>query len=163
MNDVTDLRYRRTFVVAATVERAFEEFTKGKGGWWPHDHRRGDRGVLGVGFEPRVGGEWYEHVLGGERISRGRILTWEPPARLVVSWPLIFAPDADVGAIGESEMEVNFRPHGKAQTLVDLEHRDMQRSTHPEIVRAAFFSPYGWDLVVSAYSGFLASEPWPVS
>ncbi|HEY0941478.1 MAG TPA: SRPBCC domain-containing protein [Steroidobacter sp.] len=162
MQPVIPLNYKRTFVVAASPSRAFEEFVNGKGGWWPHDHRRGADGVLGVGFEPRVGGEWYERVQGGGRVHRGTVLAFDAPNRLLASWPLIFSPDADRQAIGESQLEVRFMPHVGGSTLVDLEHRDMHRTTNVELVRRAFFSPYGWDLVVSAYTAYLASEPWPV-
>lgn len=154
------LDYRRTFVVRATPERAFEEYTAGRGGWWPHDHRRGPDPVIGIGFDPRVGGEWYERTADGTRVRRGEVLVWDPPHRVVGEWPLLFGADADPEELGTTEMELRFLPHGEGLTRVELEHRNMQNTTLPEPVRRMFFSPYGWDLVVHAFSAYLASEPW---
>jgi uncharacterized protein YndB with AHSA1/START domain len=154
-----ELFYRRTFVVSATPERAFEEWTQARGGWWPHDHRRGKLPVLGIGFEPRVGGDWYERSIDGTRLRRGEVLAWEPPRRVVQGWPLLFG-DEDAAEIGITEIELRFTPHGRDNTRVELEHRNMDRTTRLDDVKRLMFSPYGWDLVVHAFSAFLASEPW---
>jgi uncharacterized protein YndB with AHSA1/START domain len=151
----TEISYRRPFVVRATPERAFEEYTAARGGWWPHDHQLGELPVLGIGFDPRVGGEWYERAIDGSRVKRGEIVVWEPPHRLVVTWPL-----GDPDVVGSTEFELRFVAHGEGTTRVELEHRHLERTTMLDLVVTNLFSAYGWDLVVHNFSAYLASEPW---
>jgi len=157
MSTEPDLHYRRTFVVQASVEHAFEEFTRPIGGWWPRDHSHRDDQVL-VGFEGKVGGKWFDLCFDGMKIDRGTILAWEPPHRLMLAWPLTVDPDS---GLETSELEVCFVPHLPGSARVDLEHRNMQRADDVDIVKRAFFAPYGWDLLVYNFQAYLASEPWP--
>jgi uncharacterized protein YndB with AHSA1/START domain len=154
------LSYRRTVVVQATPEHAFEEFTQARGGWWPHDHKRGQLPVLGIGFEGGRGGEWYERAIDGSRVRRGDILVWEPPHRLVAEWPLLLGEEAKLEEIGTSQMEVRFSPHGEGTARLELEHRNMHHTTRRDLVQRFFFLPYGWDMVVDNFAAYLASEPW---
>jgi uncharacterized protein YndB with AHSA1/START domain len=154
------LSYKRTFFVPVSAQRAFSEFTNPQGGWWPHDHQRGPEPVLGIGVEAKVGGEWYERTFSGARVRRGTVLVWEPPRRLVLSWPLNLGQNVDMKALGESELEIQFIPYREEVTWVDLEHRDMQRTPDIKKLRP-FFSPYGYDLLVYNFYAYLASEPWP--
>jgi uncharacterized protein YndB with AHSA1/START domain len=160
MSDADELAYKRTFVVKGSPELAFNEFTNGQGGWWPHDHRRGKLDVLGVVFEPRVGGSWSDRVVDGSRVPRGKVLVWDPPRRVVVDWP--FAADQAAGTQLEaaSELDVYFYEHGSDTTRVDLEHRGMHHTHALDLVKEKFFSPYGWDLVVANFTAYLASYPW---
>jgi len=155
-----ELSYRRPFIVRATPERAFEEYTAGRGGWWPHDHQLGKLPVLGIGFDPRVGGEWYERAIDGSRVKRGDVLVWEPPHRVVVTWPLVDPAAPGAAEIGSTEFELRFLPHGEGTTRVELEHRHLERTSRADLVMGAVFSPYGWDLVVHNFTAYLASEPW---
>src|ERR1035438_6613319 len=44
MTTHTDTAVRRSISVRAAVERAFQAFTAGMEGWWPHDHHIGKVG-----------------------------------------------------------------------------------------------------------------------
>lgn len=158
MDSTGEISYRRTFVVPVDADQAFKELTTAEGAWWPRDHNLGALPTLGIGFDPEVGGEWYETSIDGTRIHRGTVLAWDPPRRVVVDWPLYFSPPED-GA-RSSEWEVRFHDHPGGGTRVELEHRGMHRSDDVEFVSDKFFSRYGWDMVVRNYAGFLASGPW---
>lgn len=152
-----ELFYRRTIIVNASVEHAFEEYTAPIGGWWPRDHSQQDNQIL-VEYERRVGGRWYDLCFDGQRLERGKILVWKPPHRLVVSWPLAFGKDeAEYGA---SELEARFFAHRPGSARVYFEHRHMERTHDIDFIKKTFFSPYGWDLMVHNYQAYLASEPW---
>src|SRR2546427_410397 len=84
---------RSTDIVTATVEvavdpaTAFAIFTEEIGRWWrpgPINWNDAERAV-GIRIEPGVGGRWLEiyDEATGEGFECGRILIWEPGARLV--------------------------------------------------------------------------------
>ena len=108
--------------VAATPERAFDVFTREIGLWWCHDGlfsftRRGN-GRLAL--EPGEGGRLTETFDDGSEFEIGRVRTWEPPARLVLSWRQeSFAPEQ------VTEVHVTFEPVGSppdVETRVTVQH-----------------------------------------
>ncbi|HEY7510564.1 MAG TPA: SRPBCC family protein [Vicinamibacteria bacterium] len=112
---------RASVTVARPPAEAFEVFTAGIARWWPlRSHSIGEARAAFCAIEPRVGGEVYEVRDDGQRFSWGRVLVWEPPHRLVMSWhpgrPLAVA----------QEVEVRFTPEGGG-TRVDLEHRGWEK------------------------------------
>ena len=75
---------RKSVRVAAPQERAFEVFTAGIGRWWPKSHHIGAADLDTFVIEPRAGGRWYERGVDGSECEVGKVLAWEPPARLVL-------------------------------------------------------------------------------
>lgn len=100
---------------------AFEVFTSGFGRWWPlATHSLGRERAVTCGIEPSVGGLVYEVGERGERLAWGRVLAWDPPRGLVLSWHP--GRPAEQG----QEVEVRFVADGGG-TRVELEHRDWQK------------------------------------
>jgi uncharacterized protein YndB with AHSA1/START domain len=112
---------RKSVVVERTPGEAFEIFTARLAQWWPLERfSLGQADARSCVLEPRVGGEVYEVDARGARSSWGRVLVWEPPGRLVMSWHPGMPPEA------AQEVEVRFTPKGSG-TLVELEHRGWAR------------------------------------
>jgi uncharacterized protein YndB with AHSA1/START domain len=108
---------RKSITVRRPVETAFEIFTARLGRWWPMlTHSISEARAVDVVIEPRVGGGLYEVRDDGERFYWGRVLAWEPPDRLVVTWHPGMEP-----ALAQ-EVEVRFVPVDGG-TRVELEHR----------------------------------------
>lgn len=108
---------RKSIVVNCSPAQAFEVFTREIGTWWPlHDYSIGEGETAEVVFEEKVGGRIFERYTGGGEGEWGRVLTWDPPARFVMSW----YPGKD--ASEATELEVRFSADGDG-TRVDLEHR----------------------------------------
>jgi hypothetical protein len=40
----------------------------------------------GLAFEPGVGGRYYEWDVDGTKVDWGRVLVWEPPFSLAMTW-----------------------------------------------------------------------------
>jgi uncharacterized protein YndB with AHSA1/START domain len=74
---------RHSITVAAPQERAFTTFTQGFNQWWPRSHKIGGAELAEAVLEGREGGRWYERDVDGTECDWGKVLVWEPPARLV--------------------------------------------------------------------------------
>jgi hypothetical protein len=123
-------------LVATDPGTAFELFTRDVDLWWRRGprHRPSQSGDGTMRFEAGVGGRLVEvyDESASDAYEIGRILVWEPGARLVLDWrPRSFAP-------GErTEVEVRFEAEGDS-TRVTVTHRgwDSIASDHP--------SRHGW-------------------
>jgi uncharacterized protein YndB with AHSA1/START domain len=112
---------RKSVTVDRTPTEAFDVFTRGIAEWWPlrtHSISQ-DRAATCV-IEPKTGGAVYEVRDDGERFPWGRVLAWDPPLGLVLSWHPGREPEV------AQEVEVRFTAVGNG-TRVDLEHRRWER------------------------------------
>ena len=144
---------RRSVTVRATPERAFEVFTTGMSTWWPMEtHAVGPTPATSV-MEPRVGGRLYNLADDGTESDWGKVLVWEPPARLVIAWLLdpqwTYEPDVE----RTSEVEVTFEPDGEGGTRVELVHSGFERyPAGGEAMRAQVDSAGGWGALLDLYA-----------
>lgn len=140
----------KTVTVPCPPDRAFRLFTEGMGTWWLPSHSVVKSGQDKLVIEPKSGGAWYEIGKEGERCDWGRVLAWEPPARLVLDWQLSadFAFDPSL----HTEVEVTFQPEGKG-TAVRLEHRKLENYGNAAgQIAQAFDSPNGWGGLLAAFA-----------
>jgi uncharacterized protein YndB with AHSA1/START domain len=120
--------------VKATPERAFQAFVDEIGDWWRPNglFQTTPRPPGRLAFEPGEGGRLTETLANGKVFEIGRILTWEPPRRLVFSWRQAnFPPDL------LTEVEVVFEPVGE-ETRVSVEHRGFTRVPAESAARHGF-------------------------
>jgi uncharacterized protein YndB with AHSA1/START domain len=117
---------RKTLSVDAPQDVAWRVFTQKMGTWWPlANYKIGKANAVDAVIEPQVGGRWYERGDDGSTCDWGRVLSWEPPSRLVLSWDINadWQPDPTLN----TEIEVRFIPDGENVTRVELEHRHLDR------------------------------------
>ena len=116
----------KTIRVKATPMHAFEVFTANVARWWNPRHSINPTRspIEKIVMEPRAGGRWYERGADGSECEWGKVLTWDPPRRVVLAWQIStqWAYDATL----HTELEVRFEPQG-AETVVTLEHRLLER------------------------------------
>jgi len=148
---------RKTIVVNATPQRAFEVFTSGVDRWWPRSHGIGAAPIRESFIEPFVGGRWYTLCEDGTEVVVGHVRVWQPGERLVVSWEVSakWKPDARVELA--SEVDVRFVSERDGATRVELEHRDFERmgATDGETMRAGVDG--GWPGMLSLYAAAVAA------
>jgi uncharacterized protein YndB with AHSA1/START domain len=141
---------RKSIRVNATPDRAFDVFTSGIGRWWPKSHKIGQADLDRPVIEPRAGGRWYELDVDGSECELGKVAVWEPPSRLILIWQLTpeFRFDADL----ITEVEVTFTPDGDG-TVVDLEHRDLERmGDQAEAMAETVGGPGGWPALLQLFA-----------
>jgi uncharacterized protein YndB with AHSA1/START domain len=144
---------KKTLLLRASPERAFAVFTARFDAWWPKSHHIGKAPMKEAVIEPRSGGRWYEKGEDGSECNWGKVLAWEPPSRLILSWHINGKFELDESVM--SEVEVRFIAEGANTTRVELEHRI--ESHDADAMRAAVDAPNGWTAILEAY-GKVASE-----
>lgn len=110
---------RQSVEVPLEPAAAFELFTTGIARWWPIRTHFSRGPVETLIFDGREGGDLKEVCTDGVVVTYGRVLVWQPPSRVVISWfvsPELGAP---------TEVEVRFTAT-EAGCRVDLEHRGFE-------------------------------------
>jgi uncharacterized protein YndB with AHSA1/START domain len=143
---VEESAVRTSIVVDAPIDRAFNVFTEDIGSWWPEDHHILQAELAEMVFEPRAGGHVYDRGLDGSECRWARVLAYEPPERILISWDISLQWQLESDPAKTSEIEVRFVPQGPNQTRVELEHRGLERHGDGwQQMRDAVGSPDGWN------------------
>jgi uncharacterized protein YndB with AHSA1/START domain len=116
-----------SIVVDAPIERAFSFFTEGIGSWFPSEYNLLDTEIVERVFEPRVGGRVYDIGADGNECHWARVLAYEPPTRVVISWDISPQWQIETDPEKTSEVEVRFTSEGTDRTRLELEHRNLDR------------------------------------
>lgn len=147
---------KKQLVVEAPIARAFEVFAATMGTWWPVEHHIGKTAFAAIVIEPRVGGRWFERGTDGTECQWGKVLVWEPPARLVLAWQLDSTFKYDPALV--TEVDIRFTAIGERSTRVEFEHRNLDR--FGEV--AAKIGPMmdeGWGQILASYTTTAHSPP----
>ncbi len=138
---------RKVITVRQSVEDAFHIFTDQIGSWWPlQSHSRSGGEAVSCGIDGAVGGDLFEVLADGTRLTWGEVLAWEPPRRLAFTWQLSRTPEQ------AQNVEVTFAAT-ETGTRVELTHSGWERlGAEAMEVRAGYDS--GWEVVfVERYGG----------
>jgi uncharacterized protein YndB with AHSA1/START domain len=149
---------RGTVTVGVPVERAFGVFTDSFGTWWPPQYHIGQADMAEVILEPRAGGRWYERAVDGSECDWGRVLAWEPPHRLVVTWQINGEWQYDPDPEHASEIEVRFTADGPGQTVVELEHRLLDRLAGGQAIHDTIIGGGGWTAILELFAKAAADQ-----
>lgn len=142
---------KRELSVKTSAARAFAIFTDGIDSWWPRQHHIGTSPMKRTLIEPRVGGRWYSISEDGSECDVGRVLTWDPPNRLVLSWNITADWKFDLSFV--TEIEVRFTQTAPKETAVSFEHRLLERygAPAPEM-RERMNQPEGWHVAIDNFA-----------
>jgi uncharacterized protein YndB with AHSA1/START domain len=154
----TDTSVQTSIVVEAPIERAFSVFTDGFGRFKPPDHNLLQVEIAETVFEPREGGYLYDRGVDGSECRWARVLAYEPPNRVVISWDISPQWQLEPDLEKTSEVEVLFIAEAPERTRVQLEHRNLERHGEGwEGVRAGVAGEGGWPLYLGRYSELFTS------
>ena len=141
---------RKEVVVRASAEHAYRVFTEGVDAWWPRQHHIGKSPLKRAVIEPRQDGRWYAISEDGTECDTGKVLVWDPPRRLVMTWQITATWQYDPAFV--TEVEVTFTAEGPKTTRVVLEHRHLERyGAAAGEVRKSIDAPGGWGLIVERF------------
>ncbi|WP_181707543.1 SRPBCC domain-containing protein [Chthonobacter rhizosphaerae] len=137
--------------VGATPKDAFDVFTSRMARWWPKTHSIVGEPQADVTMEPQAGGRWFETGESGRTSDWGKVLVWEPPVRLVLTWQI--GPDWTFDPALHTEVEVTFTADATDGTLVRLEHSGLEAyGDKAEEMAAALAGPDGWPAILQQFS-----------
>lgn len=142
---------RREAIVDIDRHRAFDVFTSEFGQWWPLlSHHIGRASPDIAIIEPFVDGRWFERAMDGSECDWGRVLVWDPPRRLVLTW-CIDSRWAFEGSLA-TEVHIDFIKEAAQRTRVVLEHRHLDRYRE-EVgkMHGIFDSDGGWTGILRQY------------
>jgi uncharacterized protein YndB with AHSA1/START domain len=142
---------RKVVSVKAPREVAWRVFTEQIGTWWPlATHKIGKTRAVDSVIEPRAGGRWYERGDDGSTCDWGRVLSWSPTSRIVLSWQI--TPDWQYDRNLKTEVEVRFIDE-RGGTRVELEHRHLdQYGPRRDEMRGIFDSERGWSGILASFA-----------
>jgi uncharacterized protein YndB with AHSA1/START domain len=146
-------------VVAAPLERAFSVFTESFGSFKPPEHNMLAVEIAETVFEPRVGGYLYDRGVDGSECRWARVLAYEPPHRVLLSWDISPQWQLETDLEKTSEWEVRFIAEAPERTRIELEHRNLERhGADWEALRDGVAAPDGWPLYLGRYADVVNSS-----
>jgi uncharacterized protein YndB with AHSA1/START domain len=150
---------KQSIVVEASIERAFKVFTEDFGSFKPREHNLLAVPIAETVFEPRVGGHIYDRGIDGSECRWARVLAFEPPHRLLLSWDISPRWQIETDPGKTSEWEVRFIAETPNRTRLELEHRHLERHGEGwEGARASVESDQGWPLYLRRFAERMARD-----
>jgi uncharacterized protein YndB with AHSA1/START domain len=155
----TDTTVRNSIVVEAPIARAFKVFTEDFGSFKPREHNLLKVAIAETVFEPKPGGFLYDRGVDGSICRWARVLAYEPPNRVLLSWDISPRWQIEEDPRKTSEWEVRFIAETPERTRVEIEHRHLDRHGESwQSVRDGVAADQGWPLYLRRYAERMAKE-----
>ncbi|TNC47350.1 SRPBCC family protein [Mumia zhuanghuii] len=133
------------------IEHAFRVFTEHFDEIKPRDHNLLAVPIERTVLERRVGGTIHDVGTDGSTCAWARILTYDPPHRLVFSWDISPQWQVERDPDHTSEVEVRFIPETPGRTRVVLEHRHLDRHGEGWEGFTSLSDETGWPLYLERF------------
>ena len=154
-----DTSVRHSIVVEVPIARAFKVFTEDFGRFKPPEHNLLAVPIAETVFEPRVGGYLYDRGTDGSECRWARVLAYDPPNRVLLSWNISPRWQIETDPKKTSEWEVRFIAETAQRTRVELEHRHLERHGEGwESERDGVAGDQGWPLYLQRFADLIARE-----
>ena len=144
---------RHSIIADVPIEEAFRVFTEDFGRFKPPEHNLLGSDISETVFETWVGGDVFDRGVDGAVCRWARVLAYEPPTRVVISWDISPHWQIEADLARTSEVEVRFHAESPNKTRVELEHRHLDRHGEGwEGVRDGVDADQGWPLYLRRYA-----------
>jgi uncharacterized protein YndB with AHSA1/START domain len=155
----TDTVVQTSIVVEAPADRAFRVFTEQLGEFKPREHNMLGVEIAETVLEPCVGGAVFDRGVDGTVCRWARVLAYEPPDRLVISWDISPRWEVERDPQKSSEVEIRFIAESADRTRVELEHRHLERHGDGwQSIRDGVAHENGWPLYLQRYAELFAAR-----
>jgi uncharacterized protein YndB with AHSA1/START domain len=148
----------QSVTVQAPIDRAFRVFTEDFDSWWPRSHHIATAEMAKAVIESQVDGRWHEIGVDGSECEWGRVLAWEPPHHLALSWHLNGAFQYDPDPAKASRVDVWFTAEDDQTTRVELSHSNLDRHGDGWTdLRTGVSGEGGWPELIRLYASRVAA------
>lgn len=137
--------------VEVPVDHAFRVFTERFDEIKPREHNLLQVPIERTVLETRVGGTVYDVGTDGSVCTWARVLAYEPPHRLVISWDISPQWRVEPDPSRTSEVEIRFIAETADRTRVELEHRNLDRHGQGWEGFTSLDTGNGWPLYLTRY------------
>jgi uncharacterized protein YndB with AHSA1/START domain len=152
---------RKDVIVDLPLERAFSVFVNHPLEWWPPTHKLVPGQRVEIVFEPRLGGRFWERDADGTVCDWGRILRWNPPHQVAMTWRIDGRWRMITDDERASEIEVEFTPLDDGRTQVSLAHvRLWKHGPDATAIHAALDGPSPGETLARYASVAAARSRW---
>jgi uncharacterized protein YndB with AHSA1/START domain len=149
----------QSIVVDAPIDVAFKVFTEQFDRIKPREHNLLSAEIAETVFEPRIGGHVYDRGVDGSECRWARVLEYEPPRRVLISWDISPRWQLETDLDRASEVEIQFVADGDNRTRIRLEHRHLDRHGDGwDTLRDGVAGGEGWPLYLSRFADLLEGE-----
>lgn len=150
---------RKSVVVDAPIERAFKVFTHEFGSFRPPEHNLLAVPIAETVFEPHVGGYLYDRGIDGSECRWARVLAYDPPRLVRLSWDIDTQWQVETDPEKTSEWEVRFIAETPARTRVEIEHRHLDRhGSGWQAKRDSIDGDSGWPAYLTRYAALFGKS-----
>src|SRR5260370_41429712 len=118
---------RPSVTVETPIDKAFRVFAEDFGRFKPPEHNLLGVEIAETVFEPRVGGHLYDRGVDGSECRWARVLAYEPPHRVMLSWNISPQWQIETDPARTSEWDVHFVAETPERTRAEIEHRNLDR------------------------------------
>lgn len=118
---------RKQVTAEGRPDFCFRVFTEKMSHWWPPTHKLVPGRRTSLVIEPWVGGSYYETDENGTRCDWGKVLEWNPPNSLRLSWAIDGRWQPITDDEKASRIEVAFTRDGWNKSTVELAHVSLHR------------------------------------
>ena len=147
---------KHAIVVQVPIAHAFKVFTGDFGSFKPREHNMLGVPITDTVFEPWVGGHLYDRGADGSECRWARVLAYEPPHRVLLSWDISPQWQIETDPEKTSEWEVRFTAETENRTRVEIEHRKLYRHGEGwEGLRDGVGGDQGWPLYLQRFGDLL--------
>ena len=137
--------------VDVPVEHAFRVFTERFDEIKPREHNLLPVPIQRTVLEAEPGGTIYDVGVDGSTCAWARVLAFEPPHRLLISWDISPNWQVETDPTRTSEVEIRFISETPERTQVLLEHRHLDRHGAGWESFTGLDGDSGWPLYLARY------------
>lgn len=142
-----------------SAEHAFEQFTRHFQRWWPQAYSWSGDSLVEIGIQCRPGGLCYEIGPHGFHLAWGRILQWQAPSLLVMSWQIGPQRQPQPDPSQASEVRLAFHAETEQSSQLLLQHDHFARhGDGADTYRGAMASEYGWPYILACFHALLNGD-----
>lgn len=110
-------------------------------------------------LEQHAGGDLYDRGVDGTICRWGRVLTFDPPRTIAVSWDISLNWQVVSDLATASDVEISFVGAGEDRTRVTCVHRHIERHGEGwESLQAGLDSPDAWPLYLSTFEALARDD-----